>query len=193
MIRLTILGEPASKANSREIMMIGGTWARNDDGSYKRNEKGKKIREGGRPMVIKSEKARKYEEDALKQIPPAAKQMLQGAVKMTIRIFYATERPDLDESIILDVLQSKFESVVDRYENIAPGEYKKLEKRICVRKGVYINDRQVRERHVYHAIDRKNPRAEIEVEPLVHDLFAETLDEMLAPLEPMYSEELAPQ
>jgi hypothetical protein len=35
-----------------------------------------------------------------------------------------------------------------------------------VQKGVYRNDRQVREKHVYHAIDRANPRAEIEVEPL---------------------------
>jgi hypothetical protein len=28
------------------------------------------------------------------------------------------------------------------------------------------NDRQVREKHVYHGIDRKNPRAEIEIEPM---------------------------
>jgi Holliday junction resolvase RusA-like endonuclease len=35
-----------------------------------------------------------------------------------------------------------------------------------VQKGVYRNDRQVREKHVFHAIDRANPRAEIEVEPI---------------------------
>lgn len=29
-----------------------------------------------------------------------------------------------------------------------------------------MNDRQVREKHVYHGIDRANPRAEIRVAPL---------------------------
>lgn len=32
--------------------------------------------------------------------------------------------------------------------------------------GVYRNDRQVREKHVYHGIDKANPRAEIVVEPM---------------------------
>lgn len=34
-------------------------------------------------------------------------------------------------------------------------------------KGVVRNDRQFREMHFYHHIDRHNPRAEIEVEPMV--------------------------
>ena len=46
-IRFTILGEAASKANSREIVV-----------------------RGGRPASIKSEKALKFEANALKQIPP---------------------------------------------------------------------------------------------------------------------------
>jgi hypothetical protein len=33
-------------------------------------------------------------------------------------------------------------------------------------RGVYRNDRQVREKHVFHGIDRANPRAEVTVEPL---------------------------
>lgn len=75
-------------------------------------------------------------------------------MRVTMRVFYATERPDLDESVILDVLQAKYSPVV------------KGQTREVIRRGVYINDRQVREKHVYHGIDKRNPRAEIEVEPL---------------------------
>lgn len=137
MIAFTILGEPASKANSRKIVLIGG-----------------------RPSSIKSEKALEYEANALRQIPPAARVRLQGEVSVTMRIFYATERPDLDESLILDVLQ-------DRYKTTKIGEAKR---RDLVQRGVYCNDRQVREKHIYHAIDRRNPRTEIEVHPVQADL-----------------------
>jgi Holliday junction resolvase RusA-like endonuclease len=131
MIAITILGEPASKANSRQIVTI--------------NE---------RPSVIKSKKARSYEHDALRQIPVTARQRLQGPVRVTLRIFYASERPDLDESIVLDVLQDRWGK---REEGTRP----------LLQAGVYRNDRQVREKHVYHGIDKRNPRAEIEVEALV--------------------------
>lgn len=131
-IKFTILGEPASKANSRKLVTIGK-----------------------RPAFIKSDKAREYEHDALLQIPPHAKVMLDVPVAVTIRIFYATERPDLDESVILDVLQAKY------VRDDRPGA-----KRTLVRRGVYINDRQVREKHIYHAIDRAQPRAEIVVRPM---------------------------
>lgn len=127
---LTIRGEPASKANSRKIVRIGN-----------------------RAASIKSDKARNYERTALLQIPAEARQRIEGPVRVTLRIWYASERPDLDESVILDVLQ-------DRYEG-------KGEARQLARSGVYRNDRQVREKHVFHGIDRHNPRAEIEVEALV--------------------------
>ncbi|HEV6964619.1 hypothetical protein [Roseateles sp.] len=133
MIALTILGEPASKANSRKIVTFGK-----------------------RPATIKSDKARDFEEAALRQIPPAARVQLQGPVRVTMRIYYASQRPDLDESVVLDVLQ-------DRYQTVKVGGEKQ---RVLVQRGVYVNDRQVREKHVFHAIDRKNPRAEIIVEPL---------------------------
>lgn len=135
MIRLTILGQPCSKANSRQIVTIKG-----------------------RPTPIKSKEALAYERDALRQIPPAARRRLDGPLRMTIRIWYATERPDLDESLILDVLQ-------DRWQRD-----KRTGERVLVQAGVYRNDRQVRERHVYHGIDRANPRAEIEIEPIVEQL-----------------------
>jgi hypothetical protein len=157
-VTLTILGEPASKANSREIATIGARLmdvivGKNDDGSAKLE----RMRVGGRITNRKSDKALDYERDALRQIPPAARVQLEGPVRVTLRIFYSSQRPDLDESVVLDVLQ-------DRYETVKlPGNQKR---RDLVQKGVYGNDRQVREKHVFHSIDRANPRAEIEVEPL---------------------------
>jgi hypothetical protein len=139
MIRFTILGEPASKANSREIVMIAG-----------------------RPSVIKSEKARDYEANAIRQIPPTARVALEGPVRVTIRIFYASERPDLDESVVLDVLQHRWSKAK---KDTTTGAV--LVPRTIVQKGVYCNDRQVREKHIFHAIDRHNPRAEITVELLM--------------------------
>jgi Holliday junction resolvase RusA-like endonuclease len=110
------------------------------------------VKFGDRTALIKSKKARSYEKDALRQIPSRCRQRLTGPIKLTAKIYYASERPDLDESVILDVLQ-------DRYHG-------KGEQRVLVQAGVYRNDRQVRERHVYHGIDRSNPRAEIVVEPM---------------------------
>ena len=122
MIKLTILGEPASKANSRRLVKFGTRLA-----------------------SIKSTKALNYEQSTLSQIPESDKLMLEGELRADIQIYYASNRPDLDESVLLDCLQAK---------------YKKGE---LVRKGVYINDRQVREKHIYHGIDKANPRAEIEI------------------------------
>ena len=111
---MVVIGEPASKSNSRQLVTIHG-----------------------RPAFIKSKKGRAYVESSRAQLP-VLDPLLTGKLKATIRIFYATERPDLDESLILDVMQGYF----------------------------YKNDRQVREKHIFHAIDRQNPRAEIEIEPI---------------------------
>jgi Holliday junction resolvase RusA-like endonuclease len=146
-VSFTIIGEAASKANSRQIVTIGD-----------------------RPSVIKSKKARNYEHDALRQIPSAARLRLTGPVRVTLRIFYASERPDLDESIVLDVLQDRWKRSKESGE------------RVLLQCGVYRNDRQVREKHVWHGIDRANPRAEIEVEALTaqqRDMVAEELAEEL--------------
>lgn len=137
MITFTILGEPASKANSRQIVTIAN-----------------------RPSSIKSKKARNYETDALMQIPPAARQRIEGPVSVTLCIWYATERPDLDESVVLDVLQDRW----SKPKKDAAGNV--IAERKLVQAGVYRNDRQVREKHVFHAIDRKNPRTVVIVEPI---------------------------
>ncbi len=124
-IALTIKGEPASKANSRQL-----------------------VRFGNRPAIIKSQKARDYERDALLQIPTSKRAMLEGRLKITIHVYYRTNRPDLDESVILDVLQARYK------------------KGVLLREGVYENDRAIREKHIFHHIDKHDPRAEILVETI---------------------------
>ncbi len=113
-LRLTVLGELASKANSRKLVTNPRT---------------------GRPMFIKSAKARAYVESLGHQVP-RIDPLLTGVLVFTATIYYASERPDLDESVLLDALEGR----------------------------IYKNDRQVREKHILHAIDRSNPRAEIVIE-----------------------------
>lgn len=158
-IRFVIFGEPASKANQRRLVTFG----HGDE---------------ARPALIKSKKALSYERDALKQIPPLARVQIQGPVKVTLRIFYASERPDLDESVVLDVLQ-------DRYKG-------RGEERELVQRGVYRNDRQVREKHVFHAIDRKNPRTEVEIEVLERELFEPTPIHVEPPPKRTYADVVLP-
>lgn len=110
-LSFTILGEPASKANSRKMVYVRG-----------------------KPMFIKSAKALGYA-DAFKLQAPRC-QLLEGDVAVHLKIWYASRRPDLDESLILDLLQGV----------------------------AYTNDRQVREKHIYWGLDRENPRTEILVE-----------------------------
>ena len=114
----TILGEPASKANSRRIVTVG---------------RGRHAQR----RVIKSEKALGWVATARAQIArqrPAA--LLEGRLRFEAVIYYRSERPDLDASLLLDVLQGV----------------------------VFRNDRQCREQHLYHAIDKANPRSEIVVQ-----------------------------
>ena len=61
--------------------------------------------------------------------------MLTGDLWVDIKIYYATRRPDLDESVVLDCMQGL----------------------------IYANDRQVKEKHIYWGLDKENPRAEIVV------------------------------
>lgn len=146
-VSFTIIGEPASKANSRELVMRGPKYAR-------------------RPMFIKSEKALDYERSALMQVPPMARLRMEGPMRVTMRIFYASNRPDLDESLVLDILQ-------DRFTKVGEGEDAK---RVLIQKGVYRNDRQVKEKHVFWGYDQRNPRAEIEVEPIEAPIFQQQLE-----------------
>jgi Holliday junction resolvase RusA-like endonuclease len=117
-INLVIKGEPASKANSRRIVTIRG-----------------------RPASIKSKKALAYVESFAYQCK-TLKKLIVDDVSVTMTIYYASRRPDLDESVVLDCLQGR----------------------------VYKNDRQVREKHIYWGLDRKNPRVEIAITCLPENL-----------------------
>ena len=142
-ITFTILGECVSKANSRQF---AARRMRDDEGKVKT-----------RVLSIKSNKALDYERAVLKQVPPVARVRLEGPVRIALRLWYASERPDLDESLLLDCLQDRWK-IVKRA--------KSGDERVLVQRGCYRNDRQIREKHVYHAIDRANPRAEVLIEPL---------------------------
>ena len=111
-LSLYILGEPASKANSRRVVKFGNM-----------------------SRLIKSQKALNYSDTFRLQCPPLAK-LMTGDLRVSMRIYYATRRPDLDESLILDLMQGL----------------------------VYENDRQVKERHTYWGLDAENPRSEIIIE-----------------------------
>ena len=110
----TILGEPASKSNSRQI-----------------------VRMGGKPRLIKSKKALAYARQFHLQAPrmPLRDPILDD-VLMWCRIHYATRRPDLDESLIMDALQAA---------------------------EIIGNDRQIKAKVVLWALDRENPRSEIKL------------------------------
>ena len=153
-VRFTLYGQPASKANSRKIADVGPA-------------------DNRRRIFIKSKQALAFERDALRQVPPAARQRIEGPVRVTLRMWYASERPDLDESLVLDVLQDRFKGHGDD--------------RVLVQAGVYRNDRQVREKHVYHGIDRLQPRVEVLVEPLL----AQQQALELAPLRPVFESAFA--
>ena len=111
-ISLYILGEPASKANSRRV-----------------------VRYNNLSRVIKSQKALDYSDRFRQQCVPLDP-MMDGDLVVTMHIWYASRRPDLDDSLILDLMQGL----------------------------VYKNDRQVRERHLYWHLDPENPRTYITVE-----------------------------
>jgi Holliday junction resolvase RusA-like endonuclease len=109
-----IFGEPASKANSRRV-----------------------VRFGGMSRLIKSKKALSYS-DVFKQQCGKLPTLMTGDLRVTLHIFYASRRPDLDESLILDLMQGL----------------------------IYENDRQVKERHCYWGLDPDNPRSEIIIEKI---------------------------
>ena len=112
-----ILGEPASKANSRKIVNFGKRMA-----------------------LIKSQKARDYEKLFADQCP-VLKNLIETDVKVELIIYYASRRPDLDESVILD----------------------------CMQGFIYKNDRQVKKKIINWGLDRDNPRSEIKVYLLEED------------------------
>jgi hypothetical protein len=108
-------------------------------------------------MSIKSEKGLNYVSDFSKQCPQVPSPM-EGDLSATITIYYASRRPDLDESLILDCMQS-----------VTVPDPQNKRKRIVIRNNIYLNDRQVREKHIFWALDKENPRSEITIKKIKKD------------------------
>lgn len=88
------------------------------------------------PMVIKSKKALDFV-TAIREQMPAVCDLIELPCVATISIYYPSRRQDLDESALLDAMQ--FKNGV----------------------GVMVNDRLVREKHIYWGLDDANPRCEV--------------------------------
>jgi hypothetical protein len=130
-VRFTVLGQAASKANSRRIVQLGD-----------------------RRASIKSREALVFEAGMLRQIPSAARLMLAGECGIRLRIYYVSQRSDLDESIVLDCLQARYKTIHRKNGS---------SERVLLQRGVVVNDRQFKQKHVYHGIDKLNPRVEVTV------------------------------
>lgn len=113
-VYVTVDGEPTSKANNRRLVTING-----------------------KPRFIKSKRgielAKQWEKEC-----PVLKEPIKDDIVAYIKLFYTTRRPDLDESLILDLLQGK----------------------------LIVNDRQVRERHTFWGLDKSRPRSVILLRPM---------------------------
>jgi len=110
-LAFTIYGQPYSKANSRKLVI-----------------------NGGKPRFIKSAPARRYVIDFQTQCPKLDT-LMEGDLEVEMVIFYASRRPDLDPSLILD----------------------------CMENHIYKNDRQIKRQILYWGLDKNNPRSEIRV------------------------------
>jgi len=110
-VSFVIEGEPASKANSRRL-----------------------VHHKGVSRSIKSKKALNYSSQFILQCPEL-ENLLEGDLMVDITIHYASRRPDLDESLILDLMQGR----------------------------IYKNDRQVKQKYIAWGLDRDRPRAEIRI------------------------------
>jgi hypothetical protein len=107
-ILLRVMGQPYSKANSRRIV----------------------TGRDGRRMVIKSEEALDYARQWRSQVP-TLRFPLTGEVRVVGALMYSSMRPDLDESLILDLAQDM----------------------------IYKNDRQVTQKFFVRGVDTERPRA----------------------------------
>lgn len=122
--RAVILGQPYSKANSRKFAIIGGKHTKQ------------------RVASIKSDDARAWVASAQRQLLQYPRPRYEGPLRAHFLVFYASNRPDLDVTLVRDVLQ----------------DY------------AYVNDRQIVEEHSYKRISAENPRVEIVIEPIQGEL-----------------------
>lgn len=118
-IKFSIKGQPYSKANNRIPVRM----------------------KSGRQIWIKNAKAQKYLEEFIRQAPKNIH--FTKPVKLICTIVYESNRPDLDESLIMDGLQKS---------------------------RILKNDRQIVEKHIYKAVPDKNcPQAIIKISDDIAD------------------------
>ena len=106
-----IEGEPASKSNARQLVLIKG-----------------------RMVPIKSKKALAYKK-LFEQQCPTREEVFTEDLIVCMKIFYKTRRPDLDESLILDLMEGS----------------------------IYKNDRSIKLKYIEHGLDKESPRTLIVV------------------------------
>lgn len=87
-------------------------------------------------MSIKGAGAQLFNNSAIQQLRKAwaGREPLTKDLIVVATLLYPSNRQDLDASLVFDCLQ---------------------------RAGVIKNDRQLREQHLYHALDKINPRVEL--------------------------------
>ena len=110
-IYVCVPGEPASKANSRKLVKIRG-----------------------KMVSVKSDKALALER-TWRLVCPRIEPLITGDVAVHFWLAYASRRPDLDESLIMDLIQGK----------------------------LIANDRQIKIKHVYWLLDQNDPGVELVV------------------------------
>ena len=115
-IEFVINGEPRSKANNRILL-----W------KQKRIIKNKKAQDYMNNFILQGAIIRNKYKDTV-QFP------IESVTVLTAWLYYASHRPDLDESLVMDGLEKA---------------------------GIIKNDRQIREKHIYWKLDKENPRAKI--------------------------------
>lgn len=128
-ITFTIHGELMSKSNSRIFTSFGG-----------------------KPRLIKKPKALQYCKDARIQLRTQLghHRAFENPVRMTIIIWYKNKMPDLDVSLIQDILQQEIDKKTKR----------------VIFEGAYKNDRQVYEIHALKKFDKENPRLTVTIDEI---------------------------
>ena len=119
-LSFTVYGNVRSKSNSRRLVTV-------------RNKKTGK----NHPAFIKSQAALDFVNDFYKQCPKL-ETPLDGDLFIQTDIYYDSEKPDLDPSLVFDCLQAA---------------------------KIIVNDRRLRSHRVRHGIDKTSPRVEISIRP----------------------------
>ena len=92
-------------------------------------------------MSFKNPEAQRYVKDFLKQIPGNLQVRYDTPVRLTAFIFYKTKRPDLDESLLMDCLESS---------------------------SIITNDRLIWDKQILKYFDKHIPRVKFYVEKLTN-------------------------